>query len=334
MSLQWRKPLKPLVEVNNISKLFPLSKNILMKSRNFVHAVDDVSFSIMENETVGLVGESGCGKSTIARLILRLLKPTTGTIKFDNNDISKISNYRMKEFRKAMQIIFQDPYSSLNPRMTVLDIIGSGMRTHGLVPNRRAMTREVETLLEQVGLSGDYINRYPHEFSGGQRQRIGIARALALKPRLVVCDEPVSALDVSVQAQIINLLGDLKSSMGLSYLFIAHDLAVVRHVSERIIVMYLGKIMEMGKTDEIFKNPLHPYTKALISAIPVPDPSRKSERIILSGDVQTPVNPAPGCRFASRCFMARPECRDVTPPEKEIEPGHISSCLFASELLQ
>ncbi len=326
---------KMLLEVRNLKKYFPVRRGVLRRVVAHVKAVDGVSFFIREGETLGLVGESGCGKTTAGRTILRLLDPTEGDILFHTNgeavDIAKVSNRAMKPLRRQMQIIFQDPYSSLNPRMTIGDIIGEPLVVHrvGTSAEREARVKE---LLEAVGLNPQYVKRYPHEFSGGQRQRIGIARALALGPKLIICDEPVSALDVSIQAQVLNLLEDLQKEFGLTYLFIAHDLSVVRHISDRVAVMYLGKIVEMAETEELFRNPRHPYTEALLSAVPVPDPDYQRERIILKGDVPSPVNPPSGCYFHPRCPYVQPICKEQEPPFIDIGGEHFASCHFSTTL--
>ncbi len=326
---------KMLLEVRNLKKYFPVRRGVLRRVVAHVKAVDGVSFFIREGETLGLVGESGCGKTTAGRTILRLLDPTDGNILLRNNgkavDIAKVSNRAIKPLRRQMQIIFQDPYSSLNPRMTIGDIIGEPLVVHrvGTSAEREARVKE---LLEAVGLNPQYVKRYPHEFSGGQRQRIGIARALALGPKLIICDEPVSALDVSIQAQVLNLLEDLQKEFGLTYLFIAHDLSVVRHISDRVAVMYLGKIVEMAETEELFRNPRHPYTEALLSAVPVPDPDYQRERIILKGDVPSPVNPPSGCYFHPRCPYAQPICKEQEPPFIDIGGEHFASCHFSTTL--
>ncbi len=291
-----------------------------------VKALDDISFSIKRGETLGLVGESGCGKSTTGRTILRLLEATEGEIYFEGENILELDKKELRNLRREMQIIFQDPYASLNPRMKVADIIGEPLDIHGLVDNKREREEKVQELLEEVGLLPDHMKRYPHEFSGGQRQRIGVARALALNPKLIVCDEPVSALDVSIQAQVINLMEDLQEQFNLTYLFIAHDLSVVQHISDRIAVMYLGKIVELAEERELFENTLHPYSRSLLSAIPVADPDYESERIILEGDVPSPVDPPSGCRFHPRCPEAIDICSEVEPEFKEYEEGHWSAC--------
>jgi peptide/nickel transport system ATP-binding protein len=324
-----------LLEVRNLKKYFPVRRGVLRRVVAHVKAVDGISFFIRQGETLGLVGESGCGKTTAGRTILRLIDPTDGSILFRNNgdavDIAKLSNRALKPLRRQMQIIFQDPYSSLNPRMTIGDIIGEPLVVHrvGTPAEREARVKE---LLEAVGLNPQYMKRYPHEFSGGQRQRIGIARALALGPKLIICDEPVSALDVSIQAQVINLLEDLQKEFGLTYLFIAHDLSVVRHISDRVAVMYLGKIVEMAETEELFRNPKHPYTEALLSAVPVPDPDYQRERIILKGDVPSPVNPPSGCYFHPRCPYAQPICKEQEPAFVDIGGEHFASCHFSQTL--
>lgn len=327
---------RPLLEVKNLQKLFPIRKGILRSVVGHVRAVDDVSFSIRRGETLSLVGESGCGKTTTSRCILRALNPTSGEIIFhsDNNktlNVTKLSKRELRPLRREMQMIFQDPYSSLNPRMTIFDIIGEPLLVNGL-SNVEQRRDRVKQLLELVQLPQQYLNRYPHAFSGGQRQRIGIARALALNPALIVADEPVSALDVSVQAQIVNLLLDLQNELGLSYLFVAHDLSVVKHVSDRVAVMYVGKIVELAPTSELFHHPRHPYTEALLSAVPKPDPRLRSQRIILEGDVADPANPPSGCYFHPRCRYAIERCRTESPQLLEIRPNHHVSCHRAAEL--
>ena len=316
-------PTAALVRVRGLFKHFPVPG-----SKAVVRAVDGVTFEIFRGETLGLVGESGCGKSTVGRCLLRLIEPTRGEIYFEDQDVLALGKGALRKLRRQMQIIFQDPYASLNPRLKVRDIVGEPLAIHriGSKDERRA---RVADLLRRVGLDPDYMNRYPHEFSGGQRQRIGIARALALNPRLIVADEPVSALDVSVQAQVVNLLEDLQAELGLTYLFISHGLAVVEHISTRVAVMYLGRIVEVAAAAELYANPLHPYTRALLSAIPVPDPQRKRERIVLGGDVPTPLNPPPGCRFHTRCPEAIPECSQIDPDLREVSPGHLVACIRA-----
>ncbi|MCS7235453.1 MAG: dipeptide ABC transporter ATP-binding protein [Armatimonadota bacterium] len=315
-----------ILEVRDLVKHFPVTKGFLFqRAVGAVRAVDGVSFTVREGETLGLVGESGCGKTTTGRLILRLMEPTAGEVIFQGHNVFRLNKEELRRLRRDMQIIFQDPYSSLNPRMTVGDIVGEPLEIHRLARGREKL-RRVQELLEIVGLSPYHVNRYPHEFSGGQRQRIGIARALAVNPKLVICDEPVSALDVSIQAQVINLLEELQREFKLTYIFIAHDLSVVKHISDRIAVMYLGKIVELAPADELFENPQHPYTEALLSAVPIPDPEVKRERIILPGDVPSPVNPPSGCRFHTRCMYAVDRCRTEEPPFQEVFPGHWVAC--------
>jgi oligopeptide/dipeptide ABC transporter ATP-binding protein len=318
-----------ILEVKNLKKYFPIKRGILF-SRHVgdVKAVDGVSFYIRKGETLGLVGESGCGKSTVARTIIRLLDPTDGEIIFDGVDISKLPYSSLRRIRRDMQIIFQDPYSSLNPRMTVSEIIGEPLQVHKIVSSSKEREKRVQELLELVGLAPYHATRYPHEFSGGQRQRIGIARALALNPKFIVADEPTSALDVSIRSQIINLLQDLQKEFKLTYLFISHDLAVIRHICDRIAVMYLGKIVELSENEDLYTSPLHPYTQALLSAIPIPDPelAEKRKKIVLTGDVPSPVNPPSGCRFHPRCPSAMDICSKIEPELKEIKPNHFVAC--------
>ncbi|MBE7469996.1 MAG: peptide ABC transporter ATP-binding protein [Anaerolineae bacterium] len=325
-----------LLEVKNLRKFFPIRKGILQKVVGHVRAVDDVNFFVNQGETLSLVGESGCGKTTTSRCILRAIDPTEGQIFFRTGDgsvvdVAAMPESKVQRLRSQMQMVFQDPFSSLNPRMTLLDIVGEPLLVHGMKNRQERMDRVAE-LLRLVGMRPEYMRRYPHAFSGGQRQRIGIARALALNPRLVVADEPVSALDVSVQAQILNLLLELQERLGLTYLFVAHDLSVVKHISERVAVMYVGQIVEIAKTEALFKTPRHPYTEALLSAVPKPDPRLRSQRIVLQGEVADPANPPSGCYFHPRCRYAVDTCRTVTPKLEEITPGHFVSCHRAREI--
>jgi oligopeptide/dipeptide ABC transporter ATP-binding protein len=316
---------QPLVEVEHLQLYFPVKAGVLVdRTIGHVHAVDDVSLALREGETLGVVGESGCGKSTLARCVVRLLEPTAGTLRYRGQDITHLSRRALQPVHREAQVVFQDPVSSLNPRKRVGQIVGGPMRLHGI----DGVAKRVPELLERVGLNPEHINRFPHEFSGGQRQRIGVARALAVSPRLIVLDEPVSALDVSIQAQVVNLLDDLQDDFGLSYLFIAHDLAVVRHVSDRIAVMYLGKLMEFSPAKELYTKPIHPYTEALLSAIPIPDPAgnRARERTVLGGEPPNPIQPPPGCRFHTRCPHATDVCRTVEPPLAEYPGGHLAAC--------
>jgi oligopeptide/dipeptide ABC transporter ATP-binding protein len=317
--------MTPLLSVKGLVKHFPVKKGLLQQTVGQVRAVDDVTFDIAPGETLGLVGESGCGKSTVGKTILKLLDPTGGEVWLSGARIDRLSKGEMRPFRRQMQVVFQDPYSSLNPRLTVRDIIAEPLRNFGVAAGDE-LERQVVELAQKVGLRAEALDRYPHEFSGGQRQRIGIARALALRPSLIICDEPVSALDVSVQAQVINLLVDLQRDFGLSYLFIAHDIAVIEHISHRVAVMYLGKIVELADRAALFSRPLHPYTEALLSAVPVPDPEIERKRIILTGDVPSPIDPPSGCRFRTRCPLAFDRCTTEEPPIREILPGHHVAC--------
>ncbi len=317
----------PLLEVKHLKKHFPIKGGVFSKTIGYVYAVDDINFTLEKGETLGLVGESGCGKSTTGRTILRLIEPTDGAIYFEGQDITNLDKSAMRALRREMQIIFQDPYASLNPRMTVGSIIGEPLEIHKIAKGSEKEER-VASLLQKVGLRAEDMRKYPHEFSGGQRQRIGIARALALNPKLIVCDEPVSALDVSIQAQVINLLEDLQAEFGLSYLFIAHNLNVVEHISNRVAVMYLGQIVELASDEELYKNPQHPYTEALLSAVPIPDPTVKKKRIILEGDVPSPINPPKGCHFHTRCMYKDKICEEVEPEFKDIGGGHWVACHF------
>ena len=321
---------QPLLAVENLTKHFPIMQGVFRRQVGTVKAVDGLDFDIRERETLGLVGESGCGKSTVGRVILRLHPATSGRIVFRGTDITSIEGETLRRMRPRMQMIFQDPQDSLNPRMTVGSIIGEPLLEHGTARSG-ALRARVEQLLEAVGLDPGFTNRYPHEFSGGQRQRIGVARALALNPEFIVCDEPIAALDVSIQAQVVNLLEDLQEQFGLTYLFISHDLGMVRHIADRVAVMYLGRIVELAPSETLYREPLHPYTRALLSAVPIHDPELEArrERIVLSGDVPSPADPPPGCRFSTRCPMATPECSEREPQWRELRPGHRVACHFA-----
>ncbi len=322
----------PLLEVRSLHKHFTIRHSIYQHKRLVLKAVDGISFYINKGETFGLVGESGCGKSTTGRTIVKLYEATDGEIIYDGEDITKLTEKEMLPYRKKIQMIFQDPYASLNTRMTVADIIGEGLDIHTDYKGKERQER-IFNLLEVVGLKREHGSRYPHEFSGGQRQRIGIARALAVEPELIICDEPISALDVSIQAQVVNMLEDLQKELGLTYLFIAHDLSMVRHISDRIGVMYLGHLMETASSHDLYKEPLHPYTKALLSSIPIPDPRASREsRIVLQGDVKSPINPPEGCRFSSRCRYAKEKCHKVTPVLRAIKPGHMAACHYVEEI--
>jgi oligopeptide transport system ATP-binding protein len=323
---------KPLLVVENLVKHFPVKGGLLKRTVGQVRAVDGVSFTIEAGETLGLVGESGCGKSTTGRCILRLIEPTSGKVSFDGKSVTDADREDLRAFARNMQIIFQDPFASLNPRMTVGAIIGEALTIHKLAPTRQAYDARIVDLLETVGLSADHMRRYPHEFSGGQRQRIGIARALAVDPKLIVCDEAVSALDVSIQAQVINLLEDLQEKLGLTYIFIAHDLSVVEHTSDRVAVMYLGRIVEIARAHDLYNSPRHPYTEALLSAVPIPDPTVKRTHIPIAGDVPSPINPPSGCHFHTRCPIAKKGLCDVERPElKTVGDGHAVACHLRSE---
>jgi oligopeptide transport system ATP-binding protein len=320
-----------LLEVRNLVKHFPVGGGFLSRSEGVVRAIEGISFTLHRGETLGLVGESGCGKTTTGRCILRLERPTSGQILFEGTDLATKSEQQLREMRRHMQVIFQDPYSSLNPRMTIGQIIAEPIKVHGLVPGKAARADRVKELLTQVGLLPQHADRYPHQLSGGQRQRVGIARALAMEPSLIICDEPVSALDVSIQAQIINLLEELQAKLGLTYLFIAHDLSVVRHISDRVVVMYLGKIVEVADRQTLYEAPVHPYTRALLSAVPIPDPQLEAsrERTVLRGEVPSPLNPPSGCVFHPRCPIAVSRCSAEIPALREIQPGHWGACHLA-----
>lgn len=320
-----------LLHVRNLVKHFPIKRGLLQRQVGAVRAVDDISFSVKRGETLGLVGESGCGKSTTGRAVLQLHKPTSGSVLFDGADLTKLKGEELRTMRRKMQMIFQDPYASLNPRMSVGEIVGEPLLVHNVV-SKSDVKERVNHLLDIVKLNPSFANRYPHEFSGGQRQRIGIARALALQPSFIVCDEPISALDVSIQAQVVNLLEELQDQFNLTYLFIAHDLSMVRHISDRVAVMYLGVIVELTTRDEFYRNPLHPYSQALLSAVPIPDPMMESsrKRVILEGDVPSPVNPPSGCRFRTRCPIAEARCAESRPEFRELKPGHFVACHLVS----
>ncbi|WP_316232879.1 MULTISPECIES: dipeptide ABC transporter ATP-binding protein [unclassified Bradyrhizobium] len=318
----------PLLSVRDLTKAFPIRGGLLKRQIGSVRAVDGVNFDIGASETFGLVGESGCGKSTTGRCVLRLIEPSSGELRFEGKDVMSLSGDRLRALRRDIQIIFQDPYASLNPRMTVGAIIGEALTIHGLAATRQQYEARIVHLLETVGLQADHMTRYPHEFSGGQRQRIGIARALAVEPKLIICDEPVSALDVSIQAQVINLLEDLQQKFGIAYLFVAHDLSVVEHISRRVAVMYLGRIVETAAARQLYSTPKHPYTEALLSAVPIPDPSVKRKRIRLKGEVPSPINPPPGCHFHTRCPLAKDICSKEVPALKASAPGHLVACHF------
>jgi len=317
----------PLLEVDELRTWFELRRGVFSRQRGHVKAVDGVSFTLKQGEVLGLVGESGSGKTTVGRTILRLIEPTSGAIRFEGSDVAHLRPAELREFRRRAQPIFQDPFASLDPRMRVEQIIAEPLAVHGLVANAEDRRAQVAELLTQVGLAADHMTRYPHEFSGGQRQRIGIARALAVKPELVVADEPVSALDVSIQAQVVNLLRELQQRLGLALLFIAHDLAVVEYISDRILVMYLGKVMELAPADELCRKPKHPYTEALLSAVPVPDPDRRGKRIVLQGDIPSPIAPPSGCVFRTRCPYAIAACAREVPDLREVSPGHFKACI-------
>jgi peptide/nickel transport system ATP-binding protein/oligopeptide transport system ATP-binding protein len=325
MSEQFGNASTDLIKVSNLTKYFPVRGGLLQRVVAQVKAVENVSFTVREGETLGLVGESGCGKTTVGRTMLRLTEPTSGEVEFSGTNVFGLRGRELKDMRRQMQIIFQDPYASLDPRMPIGESVMEGLRIHGIGTQRERFDTAIETL-KKVGLEDYHARRYPHEFSGGQRQRIGIARALALRPKFIVCDEPVSALDVSIQSQVLNILKDLQKEFGLTYLFIAHNMSVVEHISNRVAVMYLGKMVELTGREELFRSPLHPYTQALMSAIPIPDPKARRERIILKGDVPSPLNPPSGCRFHPRCPVAMPHCKAEEPPLIEAGEGHWVAC--------
>jgi len=334
MSLAFNSlPQEDLIQVKNLVKYFPVRSGVFQRTTAWVQAVDDVTFSIRKGETLGLVGESGCGKTTVGRTILRLVEPTSGSVIFDGKDVVSLRRKELKDLRRDMQIIFQDPFASLDPRVPIGESVMEGLNIHRVGTRKERYDLMIETL-RKVGLEDYHARRYPHEFSGGQRQRIGIARALTLKPKFIICDEPVSALDVSIQSQVLNILKDLQAENNLTYLFIAHNLSVVEHISDRVAVMYLGKIAEVTSRDTLFNMPLHPYTQALLSAIPIADPTVKRQRIILKGDVPSPLNPPKGCRFHPRCPVARPNCAVEEPPLREIRTGHVVACHYAEDYLK
>jgi oligopeptide transport system ATP-binding protein len=325
--MELKKDTEYLIEVKDLKKYFPVRKKFFKRKTSYNKAVDNISFGIKRGETLGLVGESGCGKTTCGRTILKLYEPTGGKIIYDGIDITNIHDNQMLNYRRKMQVIFQDPYASLDPRMTVGDIVGEAIEIHKLMEKKEKHER-IQYLLNKVGLNSEHANRYPHEFSGGQRQRIGIARALAVQPEFIVCDEPISALDVSIQAQVVNMLEDLQNDLGLTYLFIAHDLSMVKHISNRVGVMYLGKMVELTESNELYRHPMHPYTQALLSSIPIPDPDEtdSKKRIILQGEIPSPIDPPPGCRFKKRCRYAKPICGEQEPVLKEISSNHYVAC--------